>query len=51
MIFPEVAELYAKRAKELESIVAENTQKANWAKANPELALKWKHSSRQCSCC
>lgn len=41
MIFPEVAELYAKRAKELESIVAEKyAAKANWAKANPELALK-----------
>lgn len=41
VIFPEVAELYAKRAKELESIVAEKyAAKANWAKANPELALK-----------
>src|SRR5574344_1787203 len=41
VIFPEVAELYAKRAKELESIVAEKyVAKANWAKANPELALK-----------
>ena len=38
-IFPEVAELYAKRAKELEVIVAERyASKAEWAKANPELA-------------
>ncbi|WP_148476945.1 transketolase family protein [Parabacteroides johnsonii] len=40
-IFPEVAELYAKRAKELEVIVAERyVAKAEWAKANPELAAK-----------
>ena len=40
-IFPEVAELYAKRAKELEAIVAERyAAKAEWAKANPELAAK-----------
>ena len=40
-IFPEVAELYAKRAKELEAIVAERYQaKEEWAKANPELAAK-----------
>ena len=40
-IFPEVAELYAKRAKELEVIVAERyAAKAEWAKANPELAAK-----------
>ena len=40
-IFPEVAELYAKRAKELEVIVAERyAAKAEWAKANPELAEK-----------
>ena len=40
-IFPEVAELYAKRAKELEAIVAErDAAKAEWAKANPELAAK-----------
>lgn len=40
-IFPEVAELYAKRAKELEAIVAERYQaKEEWAKANPELAVK-----------
>lgn len=40
-IFPEVAELYAKRAKELEAIVAERyVAKAEWAKANPELAAK-----------
>ena len=37
-IFPEVAELYAK---ELEAIVAERyAAKAEWAKANPELAAK-----------
>lgn len=40
-IFPEVAELYAKRAKELEAIVAERYQaKEEWVKANPELAAK-----------
>lgn len=40
-IFPEVAELYAKRTKELEAIVAERyAAKAEWAKANPELAAK-----------
>ena len=40
-IFPEVAELYAKRAKELEAIVAERyAAKVEWAKANPELAAK-----------
>ena len=40
-IFPEVAELYAKRAKELEAIVAERyAAKAEGAKANPELAAK-----------
>lgn len=40
-IFPEVTELYAKRAKELEAIVAERyAAKAEWAKANPELAAK-----------
>ncbi len=40
-IFPEVAELYAKRAKELEAIVEERyAAKAEWAKANPELAAK-----------
>ena len=40
-IFPEVAELYAKRAKELEAVVAERyAAKAEWAKANPELAAK-----------
>ena len=38
---PEVAELYAKRAKELEAIVAERyAAKAEWAKANLELAAK-----------
>ena len=42
-IFPEVAELYAKRAKELEAIVAERyAAKDAWAKANPELAEKMK---------
>ena len=40
-IFPEVTELYAKRTKELEAIVAERyAAKAEWAKANPELAAK-----------
>ena len=42
-VFPEVAELYAKRAKELEAIVAERyAAKDAWAKANPELAEKMK---------
>ena len=41
VIFPEVAELYAKRAEELRKIVAERyVAKAEWAKANPELAAK-----------
>lgn len=40
-IFPEVAALYAKRAEELATIVAERyATKAEWAKANPELAAK-----------
>ena len=40
-VFPEVAELYAKRTKELEAIVAERyAAKAEWAKANQELATK-----------
>lgn len=40
-IFPEVAELYAKRAEELKKIVARKyAAKAEWAKANPELAAK-----------
>ncbi len=40
-VFPEVAELYAKRAAELKSIMAEKyTVKAAWAKANPEKAAK-----------
>ena len=40
-IFPEVAELYAKRAEELKKIVAgKYAAKAEWAKANPELAAK-----------
>ena len=40
-IFPEVAELYAKRAAELKEIVAAKyAAKAEWAKANPELAAK-----------
>ena len=40
-IFPEVAELYAARAKELEAIVVERyAAKAEWAKANPEKAAK-----------
>jgi len=40
-IFPEVKELYAKRAAELAEIVAAKyAAKAEWAKANPELAAK-----------
>lgn len=40
-IFPEVAELYAKRAAELERIVAEKyAAKQAWAAAHPELAAK-----------
>ncbi|MBC8618504.1 MULTISPECIES: transketolase [Parabacteroides] len=40
-VFTDVAELYAKRAKELEAIVAERyAAKEAWAKANPELAEK-----------
>ncbi len=40
-IFPEVKELYAKRAEELKKIVAERyAAKATWAKANPALAQK-----------
>ena len=40
-IFPEVAELYAKRAEELKQIVTERyAAKAAWAQANPELAAK-----------
>ena len=38
-IFPEVKEMYAKRAEELKKIVAERyAQKAAWAKVNPEKA-------------
>ena len=40
-IFPEVAELYARRAQELEEIVAKRyATKTAWAKENPELAAK-----------
>ena len=40
-IYPDVAELYANRAKELEAIVAERyAAKATWAAANPEKAAK-----------
>ena len=40
-VFPEVAELYAKRAAELKSIMTEKyAVKAAWAKANPEKAAK-----------
>ena len=40
-IFPEVAELYAKRAEELKGIVAERyAAKAKWAAENPVLAEK-----------
>lgn len=42
-IFPEVAELYAKRAEELKKIVAErHAAEAEWAKANPEKAAMMK---------
>ncbi len=41
VIFPEVAELYARRAVELKGIVAERyAAKAAWAQANPEKAAK-----------
>lgn len=41
VIFPEVVELYAKRAEELKKIVADKyAVKAAWAKANPEKAAK-----------
>ena len=41
VIFEETKELYAKRAAELEVIVAaKNAAKAAWAQANPELATK-----------
>jgi transketolase len=41
VIFPEVAELYANRAKELEGVVAKRyAAKAEWAKANPDAASK-----------
>ncbi len=40
-VFTQVEELYAKRREELKAIVAERyAQKAQWAKANPELAAK-----------
>ena len=40
-VFPEVQELYAKRAQELEAICAERyAAKAAWAAANPEKAAK-----------
>ena len=43
VIFPEVQELYAKRAEELEKIVAaRRAEEAEWAKANPEKAAKLK---------
>ena len=43
-IFPEVAELYAKRREELKAIVSERyAAKAEWAKANPELAAKMEY--------
>ncbi len=42
-IFPEVKELYAKRAEELKQIVAErHAQEEEWAKANPEKAAQMK---------
>ena len=41
VIFPEVAELYAKRREELKAIVAERyAAKEAWSKAHPELAEK-----------
>lgn len=41
VIFPEVAELYKKRAEELKEIVAEcKRKKETWAKENPTLAQK-----------
>lgn len=41
VIFPEVAELYLKREKELETIVSKKyTAKAEWAAKNPESAAK-----------
>ncbi len=43
-IFPEVAKLYAKRREELKAIVGERyAAKAEWAKANPELAAKMEY--------
>ena len=43
-IFPEVAELYAKRREELKQIMAEHrAAKEAWAKANPEKAEKMAH--------
>ena len=42
-IFPEVKEIYAKRAEELKAIVTERYKEIEaWAKANPELAEKKK---------
>lgn len=41
VLFPETVELYAKRAAELEQIIAAKyAAKAEWAAANPELAAK-----------
>ncbi len=41
VVFPEVAELYAKRREELKAIVAERyAAKEAWSKTNPELAAK-----------
>ncbi|MDD4593064.1 MAG: transketolase, partial [Parabacteroides sp.] len=43
-IFPEVAELYAHRAKELESIMNQRYEAQEaWAKANPEISAKMKN--------
>lgn len=42
-VFPEVKELYARRAEELKKIVAERrAAEAEWAKANPEKAAQMK---------
>lgn len=43
IIFPEVKDLYDKRAKELETVVAKKKEEAKlWAKENPQLAEKMK---------
>jgi transketolase len=50
VVFPEVKELYAKRASELKKIVAERqTAKAVWTKENPALAAKMQAWFKGCS--